>query len=314
VTDKQLEKMLMRIPKDERERFIDGTRPEGRGQFFNKEAVYECENDDHLYTQEMADLGKSGWAYEKMYGAGPVFYREPPSKGGIYIAIGDPGVGEAPRRDAPVWLVWEIAYFPEKPARLVYFWWGNGHGRISPWIGKMLDLKNRYNPIFTGMDSTGTQKNMATLINEYVRQRKNIDETDPLDDNTGLENVTIPKVTGLDFSGSKKITYLHALRLFVEGKLLTWPKGIVGIRSQLSNYDPEKDRLKSKLPQDVVAAMAMSAHSIRGLFNVDPQEYLENIIPNQESNTDAWGRSRRKSAEGRSQRSNASRQKIYSQG
>jgi hypothetical protein len=307
ITDRQLQRMLMRIPKDERQRFIDGTRPEGRGRFFDKESIYACENNDGLYVREMAELGKKNWNYEELYGAGVVFYQEAPSKGSITVFLGDPGVGEAPRRNAPVWIGWEISLFPAKPARLIYFWWGNGGGRISPFIEKMIRITETYSPIFMGIDSTGTQKNMAILINEWVQQQKGVDEIDPLDDNEELEGIVMPEVTGLDFSGTKKITYLHALRLFIEGKLFCWAKAIVGIRSQLSNYDPEKDGRTSNLAQDIVAAMGMSAHVIRGLFNVDPRDYIDN---EETDPADPKGRGKRKSSEARSQRTGATREKV----
>lgn len=306
ISKKQLERMLARIPKDERQRFIDGTRPEGRGQFFDKASVYECENNDHLYVQEMAEMDKKHWRYDKLYGAGPVMYQEPPSSGSITVFLGDPGVGEAPRRNAPVWIGWEVSLFPKKPARMIYFWWGNGGGRISPFIEKMIEIQELYSPIFVGMDSTGTQKNMALLINEYIRQQKGIDEIDPLSDNDELDETSIPKVHGLDFSGNKKITYLHALRLFIEGKLFTWAKGIIGCRSQLSNYDPEKDGKGSNLPQDIVATMAMSAHVIRGLFHVDPAEFIDQILPEDAVSV----RSRRSGSASRTKRSGASREKV----
>lgn len=301
ITKAQLERMLARIPKDERSRFIDGTRPEGRGQFFDKESVYACENEDHLYVREMAEMEKKNYGYYTLYGAGPIFYQEPPSAGSITVFLGDPGVGEAPRRNAPVWIGWEVSLFPKKPARLLYFWWGNGNGRITPFVEKLVDIWETYNPIFLGIDSTGTQKNMAILINEYVMNRKKIDENEIFIHNEMLDESLVPTVHGLDFSGTKKISYLHACRLFVEGKLFSFPKGIVGIRSQLSNYDPEKDGKTSNLPQDIVATMAMSAHAIRGLFNVDPQDYIQNIIPVEEMENDRA--SGRRSAADRSKRS-----------
>jgi hypothetical protein len=309
ITKKQLERMLARIPKDERERFIDGTRPEGRGQFFDKQSVYDCENDDGLFVREMAEMGKKHYRFEKLYGAGPVFYQEPPSPGSITVFLGDPGVGEAPRRNAPVWIGWEVSLFPKKPARLIYFWWGNGGGRISPFIEKMISIKELYNPIFMGMDSTGTQKNMAILINEYIMQRKKIDENEVFIHNEVLEETSIPKVVGLDFSGTKKITYLHACRLFIEGKLFSFPKVIIGIRSQLSNYDPEKDGKTSNLPQDIVATLGMSAHTIRGLFNVDPADFIEEFF--EESDEDSDRASRRRSTEDRTKRNTASREKSF---
>jgi len=301
ITKSQLERMLIRIPKDERSRFIDGTRPEGRGQFFDKQSIYACENDDHLFTREMAEMEKKNYGYYTLHGAGPIFYQEPPSAGSITVFLGDPGVGSAPQRNAPVWMGYEVSLFPKKPARLLYFWWGNGSGRITPFVEKLIDIWEVYNPIFMGIDSTGTQKNMAVLINEYVMNRKKIDENDIFIHNEMLDESLVPIVHGLDFSGTKKISYLHACRLFIEGRLFSWPKGIVGIRSQLSNYDPEKDGKTANLPQDIVATMAMAAHSIRGLYNVDPQDYIQNIIPVEEME-DYRAASRKSSAE-RSKRS-----------
>jgi hypothetical protein len=78
----------------------------------------------------------------------------------------------------------------------------------------------------------------------------------------------------MDFSGPKKVTYLQALRLLIEGRLMTWAKGIIGIRSQLTNYDLEDDK---KIPQDIVATMAMSAHAIRWWFHVSPEEVYERM-------------------------------------
>jgi len=254
-------------------------------------------------------MGTKYYNYETIYGAGPVFYQEPSSPGAITVFLGDPGVGEAPRRNAPVWMGWEVSLFPKKPARLIYFWWGNGGGRISPFIERMMRIWEIYDPVFIGIDSTGTQKNMAVLINEYIEQRKKIDEKDVFVYDEVLDRNDIPQIHGLDFSGTKKITYLHACRLFVEGKLFSWPKGLVGIRSQLSNYDPEKDGKTSNLPQDIVATMGMSAHTIRGLFNVDPADFIHEILP---ADQEALGRdANRRTEEERSKRNTAAREPVY---
>ena len=69
-----------------------------------------------------------------------------------------------------------------------------------------------------------------------------------------------------------KNVQLQAARLFIENRLMRLPKVIIGMRSQLTNYDPERDR---KIAQDIVATFAMSCHGIRGYFHVDPQELLE---------------------------------------
>jgi hypothetical protein len=44
------------------------------------------------------------------------------------------------------------------------------------------------------------------------------------------------------------------------------------MRSQLTNYDPDKDKASSgpKIAQDLVATYCMAAYSIRAWFNYDP--------------------------------------------
>ena len=113
---------------------------------------------------------------------------------------------------------------------------------------------------------------------------------------------------GLDFSGSKKMAYLHASRLLIEAQLFSWPKEIVGIRSQLTNYDPERDRgVASKIAQDIVATLAMSGHAIRTWFHVDPKELLKEISPLVQ---DADTGPRRLSRAARSRRSSRARPAI----
>ena len=262
VTADQLKRLMARIPEDERERFIDGTRPEGRGNFFEKTAIYECEL---LHEVENAmDKQREnvpGYKVEKLHGAGVTYYMTPKLEGRAYMVFGDPGAGEAPSRNAPVLMCWDVTDFPRLPAKLVAFYWGNGGGKIGPFITQLLKFINVYQPIYAGIDATGPQKNMNYLINEYA-MKKNLEE------NPG-DGFTINNVSGMDFSGPKKISYLHAARLLIEGRMMVWPKAIVGFRSQLSNYDFESDK---KIAQDIVATFAMSAHAIRMWFHVSPEE------------------------------------------
>jgi hypothetical protein len=98
------------------------------------------------------------------------------------------------------------------------------------------------------------------------------------------EHPLFGKISGLDFSGSKKAGYLVVARMFIESGLLSWPKLVVGIRSQLTNYDPGRDR---NIAQDLVATIAMSAFLIRIYFNVD----LTEIAYREDQGTDmdlAW--------------------------
>lgn len=267
VTEDQLLKMIARIPEDERQRFIDGTRPEGRGRFFEKNSVYDCE---FLHSVEMIQAemmnNTPNYKIERLHGAGITYYLTPPISGRIYMLFGDPGAGEAPQRNAPVLMCWDVTDFPNLPAKLIAFYWGNGHGQISPFINQLLKLVTLYKPIYAGIDSTGTQKNMNYLINEYALKS----HYEGLGSPRGLLNT----ISGLDFSGPKKVSYLNAAKLLIEGGLLTWEKGISGIRSQLTNYDLENDK---KIPQDIVATIAMSAHVIRTWFHVSPEEIYRQI-------------------------------------
>lgn len=255
VTEDQLKRMLARIPEDERQRFIDGTRPEGKGNYFAREKVYACE--DRYYSEfltERVAAGDPGYALSKVHGAGVVYFRVPPKAERIYMMFGDPGTGNLPFRNSPVIGVWDVTEFPNEAARLVAFWWGNGHGAISPFVAQFLELKELYNPIFAGMDSTGPQKNSAELLNlQYFSPES---------------GERVIKIAPMDFSGPRKNAYLVSLRLLIEAQLLTWPKCVVGIRSQLTNYDFERDK---KIPQDIVAMMGMAAYAFYTWFHVDPK-------------------------------------------
>jgi len=268
VTEQQLARMLQRIPVEERARFIEGSRPEGKGHFFAKENVYACEiAGEGPLVQSRAMEGLAGYQYEKLHGCGVVSFMRPSEYGHFYMLFGDPGIDGAPHRNSPVLMVWDVTNFPKIPARLVCFWWGNGGGKITVFIQKMFDLIETYKPGYSGIDSTSTQKNVNVLINEYLFKERFPGE----DGNQGYDSSMgrIAGISGLDFSGSKKIQYLQTLRLFVEGKMMTWPRDIVGMRSQLTNYDYEVDK---KIAQDIVATMSMSAHAIRMWFHVSPEE------------------------------------------
>ena len=281
VTEEQLARMLARIPKEERSRFLEGTRPEGRGRFFDKDSVYACE--DGLIGEAVkakAEAGQKGYVYEKQYGCGVVSYREPRRENKMYMFLGDPGTDGAPKRNSPVWMGWDVSNFPALPARLIYFWWGNGGGKIYPFFEKMMEFMEYYRPIATAIDSTGPQRNMAELVNEYMFQERFAAEGDVLRPGFDTPIGRIYNLKGLDFSGTKKATYLQAARLMVESRLFSWPKDIVGIRSQLTNYDPEVDKgSTAKIAQDIVASLAMSAYAIRSYFHVSPEELYKKANP-----------------------------------
>lgn len=302
ITPQQLARMLARIPIDERQRYIEGMRPEGKGWYFSKEKIYECEDSmAGAIIEAQAAKEIHGFAYEKLYGAGVISFKIPPRANRLYMLFGDPGTGAAPQRNAPVLMVWDVTGFPQRPATLMAFWWGNGGGRISPWVEKMFDFIREYHPIYAGVDATGPQKNMNYLINEHLFKERFRHEG--IDGEPGyLSPFGIVRGIGsLDFSGAMKHTYLQASRLLIEAGLLSWPKAVVGIRSQLSNYDPENDK---RIAQDIVATIGMSAHAIRIWFHVDPQSLLAETRPVANQPADE---ARRLPDVGRSRRSRRSR-------
>lgn len=273
VTKDQLARMMARIPEDERDRFLEGARPEGRGRYFSRDAVYSCEVAGMAeIAEQKVKSGTGGYEHVKLYGAGIVKWSTPPQKNKVYMLFGDPGTDGPPKRNSPILMLWDVTEFPKKPAILKSFWWGNGGGRISPFIEEMFRKMAIYKPMYIGIDSTGTQKNMNELINEYRFAEEYGDDIE-MGYQTDVNRVH--GIHGLDFSGTKKAAYLQSCRLLIEASLFKWPKEIIGIRSQLTNYDLEKDRgYSTKIVQDIVATMAMSAYAIRIWFHVSPKELL----------------------------------------
>jgi hypothetical protein len=283
ITPDQLRLMLKDIPEDEHERFIDGSRPEGLGNYFSKTKVYACEDTGYNgFITGGIDAGLPGFALESVHGAGVVYFTVPRAEGHIYILVGDPGTGNTPNRNAPAIQVWDVTDFPKNKAIMTALYWGSGNGSITPFIRAFLSFMQMYNPVKSLVDNTGTQKSTAELLNLYIKSTRTDPEKrqDWLGD-VDLSKVLDPTIYGLDFSGGRKPTYLIAGRLVLEAGLAAWPKFAVGMRSQLTNYDPDKDRAMSgpKIAQDLVAAYCMAAHTVCALFAIDPQELVSGPQP-----------------------------------
>jgi hypothetical protein len=276
ITPEQLKKMIARVPENERAQLLKGERPEGKGGYFSSHTVIGCE--DIVYGEFIVNKYNEpdyNYLVETKYGVGIVAFETPKRTGHIYIVIGDPGTDNAPRRNSPPIMVWDVpADFPNNPAYLAAFWWGSGNGKISPFVNKTIELRDKYSAIVTAIDSTGPQANMAEIVNiQYLGNE--------------IENGDSQGIVGLDFSGTKKMGYLVVLRMFLEAKLMRWPQNIVGIRAQLTNYEPEDDKT---LAQDIVATMAMSAWVMRNAFNVDLDEVaLQRLGQNRQENAGDFG-------------------------
>jgi hypothetical protein len=270
VTEEQVQNLLKHIPEDERPRFLEGLRPEGKGNYFSKEAIYQCEDIAQAGIIEKGiEEGKPGYIVKNLQSTGIYHMETPKVQGRMYFVLGDPGSDNAPSRNSPVLICWDVTGFPNEPMRLVAFWWGFGHGKFQPFLDQIVDWKDKYNPFLIGIDSTGPQKSIAELVNIHYED---------LD------------LLGLDFSGPRKTTYLVAARLMVEARLVRWPKSIKGIRAQLANYDPMKDRSGvPKIPQDIVAAFSMACFAARTHFGLSyedvfgPPEIVDVLTPGQGS-------------------------------
>lgn len=277
ITPEQLHLMLKDIPEDEHARFIDGDRPQGKGLYFNQQRVYACEDAEMGNRIRFGkESGMVGYDWVEMHGSGVIYYKEAPRKDGIYMILGDPGTGNCPLRNSPVIMVLDVANFPMEPSRIVSLWWGSGQGSITPFVRQTLKMMMEYNPIFTGVDSTGPQASTADLLNTYLhgaRESGNM-KMEWLGADIDLSKVMNPWISGLDFSGSKKASYLVSGKMFIEARLVRWPKQATGIRRQLTNYDPEKDTPKSFLAQDIVATFCMASFAIRSWFNVSPEDMV----------------------------------------
>lgn len=278
VTDKQLELILKRIPPEEHERFINGARPEGSGNFFNRLKVYECENPVSAdWIQEQVTNKKEGYGLQRDPHVGVAYFEVPRIPKHQYMIFGDLGTDKAPDRNAPALMVFDVSGFPEEPAEMVGFWWGNGNGSIMPFFKQLLRFSQKFQPLAVGVDSTGTQKYSAEMMNTFILTG-NLEWTGLFsanDDKVGSYGLPKDfKVSGMDFSGTKKVAYLRSGAFLIEAVLFRWPRFLTGLRSQLANYDPLRDKNNEKgIPQDLVATLCMAAYAIRRYFYLDlPEE------------------------------------------
>jgi len=310
ITPEQLRDILKDIPEDEHDQFIEGNRPQGAGMYFSNNAVHACESKGISdFVKDRLKEQDPNYIVASTSLAGVVVYEMPPVEDHVYIQLADPGTGEAPNRNAPVVMVWDVTDFPKNKALLVGLWWGSGHGSITPFLIKYFQLMMKYKPIYNGVDSTGPQKSTAELLNTYILNKGKTEETGGWLGQIDLDGILDKTIHGLDFSGGKKPIYLVNARLMLEAKLMTWADIIVGIRSQLTNYDPSKDRTgEPKISQDLVAAFAMSSHTIRALFHLSTADFGTKNDTKDDELTQAYlGRSIRLGEEARNNRNIFSR-------
>ncbi len=212
---------------------------------------------------------------------------------------------------------------PQKKRRLWLPFGGNGEGSIAPFTRRLAKWMEVYKPLFVGVESTATQKNTAETINALMFDKDEFNS--PLEgrdeDIKGFPVVKedkmvnifgeyfnlkgCPKISGLDFSGGRKPAYLVSANFMLEARLFRWPKFFTGMRSQLSNYDPAKDRAGvPKIPKDIVCCFSMGSFVIRKWFYVNLQDE-EDEDQDSKGHDLLPGRTARLSSSSRSQRSSS---------
>ena len=267
-TKKQIEQIIkinrMVIGSGDIDRFLTGKRPEGRGTYFPKPVVEMCSSKS-LSANILNGVknGDSNYEMQQMAQLGAYFFKTPRRDGRLYFLLGDPGTGAPPARNAYVVMVVDVTDAGEgKPATLVAMSWGNGGGRIEPFVDQVIEWIKYYHPIIAGVDSTGPQKNTAEIIS--------------LDRIYG-KNFSVSSLTPMDFSGGNRMKYLSSLRIILEQGKILWPHISIGIGSQLKNYDPIVDRNpNAKLAQDLVATLAMVAYAIHTQYGIFDTEEGDN--------------------------------------
>lgn len=261
VTQEQVEMQLRNIPEEEQAFYLKGERPEGRGAYFSKATVGACES-ELLSVQLREGLANNTKGFHGIYSPGLGYYdfHFPRQDGHDYIVVGDPGISSAPKRNSPVVMAFDVTQALAAQTRkeewswICGMWWGNGGGSIMPWVDKMLEYIGFFEPVMAGCDSTATQKHSAEMMNfVYVHEG----------------DYSIANIIPMDFSGSGKFSLLLALRLALEPtrSKISWPDVLEkSVSSQLKAYDIILDRTSnSKLPQDLVATLAMGARLISAL-------------------------------------------------
>ncbi len=253
VSDSQKKQILKIVPVDQQEQYLTGQRPSNTGGYFSTKSIEAGKSEMLSLMLNNPEYRKDLWhVCQSMPALGVYHFRIPRQDMRTYYILGDPGIGAAPFRNAPVLMCFDTTDAP-RHAALVAMWWGNGGGSIQPWVNNLVSWIDHYKPLWAGVDNTATQKNMAELINVAHVEGK---------------GKSITSIAGMDFSGGRKPAFLNALKLRLEANMFSWPHVARGIGIQLGKYDPQKDNgITSNLAQDLVAAMGMAAFAISSSYS-----------------------------------------------
>ena len=238
---------LMRadIPEELQGIEMEGDRPMGRGVFFPIHVVDACQDSSiNSLAADAAAREIPGAVYEETGKLGLMRFSLPYVPFEEYLIVGDPGIGNAPRRNCGVIAVFRITGFPTAPGskvHMVAFAWVSGNGRYEPFEHQFKTWWEYYRcGMNAAIESTGPQKSFA----EYAFT-------------LGLDGQQM-WVYGVDMSGNKKSIALQAcMQLFQRG-LFRIPLAR-GIRNQLVGFKlPD-----TKIAQDIVSMFLAAAAWLR---------------------------------------------------
>ena len=168
LTKKTIELMEAEYSDDMIDVELRGMFPDYGSSMFPRSHVDACFNQDLNDAMEMAlhpDDGKPlrGYVQEEHHRHGITRFELPFEPSHTYVIGADPGTDGPPRRNAAVIFVMDCTTFPRK---IVYFEWVTGKGSYNPFLQSFKYVMKKYNPVFKGMDTTGTQKAIDELAFE----------------------------------------------------------------------------------------------------------------------------------------------------
>lgn len=226
----QKDEIFASMTPEDRDVDLYGHFPEGLGSIFRNQLVNDAIDaalNDVL--DEAIEEARPGYDVRRAGYSGILRYEVPREQGRTYVLGGDPGVGTPPHRNAPCVIVLDVT---EKPFTLVYFDWIDGGGRYRPFLESFRYAKDKYHPLFSGIDSTGPQM----MMNELAFEEHGIE------------------VDSINFSRDK-MGMVNATRMLLGERQLRMPL-LTGLSRQLKQYELD-DR---DLAQDTVCALMMCAH------------------------------------------------------
>jgi hypothetical protein len=213
------------------------------------EACTYQEINDLMTEATRPETGKPrpGWKEEYHPRHGVTHFESPPEGGALYLLAGDPGTGDPPKRNSGCVIVVRV---DTKPWEMVYFDWVYGRGAYQPFLSSFKYAIEKYNPVYKGIDTTGTQKAIDELAFE----------------NNGIV------VDGINFTSDKQ-AIINALSVAVVNHWFRWPI-IKGLLNQMRNYRRDEDTKTSKMPQDIVMTLGIAAFLARYM----PEEIKEAVL------------------------------------